>query len=58
MPELAPKWVRLAPNGTIDKSGTFSDQVSVHFGSASQNVLKPDLKKTRIFLSVLMFYAS
>ena len=27
-----------------DKSGTFSDQISVHFGSPSQNVLKSDLK--------------
>ena len=25
---LAPKWVRLDPN--FDKSGTFSDQISVH----------------------------
>ena len=25
-------------------SGTFSDQISVHFGSVSQNVLKPDIK--------------
>ena len=34
-----PKW---------DKSGTFSDQISVHFGSVSQNVLKSDLKKSQI----------
>ena len=33
--QIAPKW---------DKSGTFSDQISVHFG-LSQNVLKSDLKK-------------
>ena len=26
---LAPKWVRLDPK--LDKSGTFSDQISVHF---------------------------
>ena len=29
-----------------DKSGTFSDQISVHFGSMSQNVLKSNLKKS------------
>ena len=28
-----------------DKYSTFSDQISVHFGSRSQNVLKSDLKK-------------
>ena len=27
-----------------DKSGTFSDQNSIHFSSASHNVLKSDLK--------------
>ena len=32
-----------------EKSGTFLDQISVHFGSASQNVLKSDLKKFQIF---------
>ena len=31
-----------------DKSGTFSDQISVHFGAQRQNVLKSDLKKSRI----------
>ena len=31
-----------------DKSVTFSDQISVHFGSQSQNLLKSDLKKSRI----------
>ena len=31
-----------------DKSGTFSDQISVHFGALRQNVLKSDLKKSRI----------
>ena len=31
-----------------DKSGTFSDQISVHFGAPRQNVLKSDLKKSRI----------
>ena len=30
------------------ESGSFSDQILVHFGSASQNVLKSDLKKSRI----------
>ena len=37
--QIGPKW---------DKSGTFSDLISVHFGSSSQNVLKSDLKKSRI----------
>ena len=32
----------------LDKSGTFADQISVHFGSPSQNVLKSDLKKSGI----------
>ena len=31
-----------------DKSGTFSDQISVQFGSASQNVLKYDIYKPLI----------
>ena len=31
------KWVRLAQKW--DKSGTFSDQISVHFGSVSRFVL-------------------
>ena len=35
---IGPKW---------DKSGAFSDQISLHFGSQSQNVLKIDLKKSR-----------
>ena len=35
--QIGPKW---------DKSGTFSDQISVHFGSPSQNVLNYDLKKS------------
>ena len=39
--QIAHKW---------DKSGIFSDQILVHFGSASQNVLKSDLKKSRIFV--------
>ena len=34
-----------------DKSGTFSDQISVHFGSESQNVLKYDLKNSCVTLS-------
>ena len=33
--QIGPKW---------DKSGTFSDHISVQFGSVSQNVLKFDLK--------------
>ena len=32
--QIGPKW---------DKSGTYSDQISVHFGSESQNALKSDL---------------
>ena len=32
----------------FSKSGTFSDQISVYFGSPSQNVLKFVLKKSRI----------
>ena len=39
MGQIGPKW---------DKSGTSSDQDLVNFG-ASQNVLKSDLKKSRIF---------
>ena len=31
-----------------DKSGTFSDQNSVHFGAVRQNVLNSDLKKSQI----------
>jgi len=31
-----------------DKSGIFHIQISVYFGSPSQNVLKSDLKKSRI----------
>ena len=38
--QISPKWKK--------KSGTFSDQISVHFGSQSQNVLISDLKKSRI----------
>ena len=37
--------VRLASVGT--NPGLFSDQIPVHFGSPSKNVLKPDLKKSR-----------
>ena len=40
--QIGPKW---------EKSGTFSDQISVHFGALRQNVLKSDLKKFRIFLT-------
>ena len=45
--DLAQKWARLSPT-KWDKSGTFSDQISVHFGALRQNVLKSDLKKSRI----------
>jgi len=43
--DLGPKWVRLAPNSTNLEN--FSDQISVDFGSPSQNILKSDLKKSR-----------
>ena len=33
-----------------DESGTFSDQISVHFGAMRQNVLKSDLKKSPGFV--------
>ena len=36
MGQIGPKW---------DKSGTFSDQISVHFGTAAPKLLKSDLKK-------------
>ena len=39
MGQIVPKW---------GKSGTFSDQISVHFGAVRQNVPKSDLKKSRI----------
>ena len=38
--QIVPKW---------GKSGTFSDQISVHFGALRQNVPKSDLKKSQIF---------
>ena len=34
----------------LDKSGTFSDQISVHFGSVSQNVLTLILKSHTIIV--------
>ena len=37
--QIVPKW---------DKSGTFSYKITVQFGSASQNALKYDLKKSQI----------
>ena len=41
---------KVGKNGTkYDKSGTFEDIFSVHFGSESQNVLKIDLQKSQIF---------
>ena len=36
MSSLARVWIRLTPNGT------FSDQISLHFGPQCQNVLKSD----------------
>ena len=36
----------------LEKSGTISDPISVHFGSPSQNVLKLDQKKFRIYPSL------
>ena len=46
MSNLAPKWVKLAPNWK--NPGFFSDHISVHFGSVSQNVLTSDLNQSRI----------
>ena len=46
MSDLGPIWVRLAPKW--DKSGTFSNHISVHFRLPSLNVLKYELKKSRI----------
>ena len=51
---LAQKWVRLEPK--LDKSGTFSNQISVHLArdpkldksARAPNALKSDLKKPRI----------
>ena len=37
--QIIPKW---------NKSMTFSDQISEHFGAPRQNVLKSDLKKSWI----------
>ena len=37
--QINPKW---------DKSGSFSDQILVYFGSPRENVLESDLKKFRI----------
>ena len=47
MSDLDTKWVKI---GIIwYKSGILSDHISVHFGSASQNVLKSDLKKSWVW---------
>jgi len=45
---FGPKVGQIGPRSY--KSGTFSDRISVHFGSGGQNVLKSDLnlKKSRI----------
>ena len=40
------KVVQIGPKR--DKPRTFSDQISVHFGSPSQNILKSDLKMSQI----------
>ena len=42
-----PKVGQIGPK--CDKSRTFSSQISVHFGSMSQNELKSDLKMSRIY---------
>ena len=39
---LGPRWVRFSPNSK--KSGLLPDQIPVHFGSPSQNVLKSYLE--------------
>ena len=41
--DLDPKWFRLVSK---DKPRTISDEISVHFASASQNVLKYILKSS------------
>ena len=33
----------------LDKSGTFSHQILVHYGTGRQNELKSDIKKSRIY---------
>ena len=45
---LAPKWSRLAPNGTNPGSFHFRFHYVLISSSASQNVLKFDMKKPRI----------
>ena len=42
MGQIGAKW---------DKSGTFSDQISVHFGGGRRNVLKIDFKKSLKFVT-------
>ena len=46
MSDLGLTWGKIGAKW--DKSGTFSDQMSVHFGAVRQNVLSSDLKKSRI----------
>ena len=48
---LAPKWIKMSQNGKILD---FSDEISVHFGSERQNVLKSYMKKPAIF-NILFF---
>ena len=52
---LGPKGVRLSWNGI--KSGTFSDQISVHFGSPNHDVLKSNMKSPK-FAPILGQYDS
>ena len=49
---LAPKWIKMSQNGKILD---FSDEISVHFGSERQNVLKSYMKKPEIFTSNVLF---
>ena len=41
-----------------DKSGTFSIQISLHFNSPSQNVLKSDVKKCPRFVYMKIIEAA
>ena len=48
---FGPKVVRLASKW--NKYGNFSDQISVHLGSSSQNVLKSDIKEVPDFFHLV-----
>ena len=42
------KFSHISPK--YDKSGTFKDQFSVHYGAVRRNVLKTDVQKAQICL--------